>query len=190
MNALLRTLVPAILASVALSAQSSEFGPLMSVAGRSWPEKTRIGVVCDYRYSSEMVADLAQAASPGTVITVADAHSAAAAGAAQRILRNAKVDFTVLMPRDPVFFEGGFPATGLVSGLAHAGIPSVGTRPVGIKQGALFCVGAETGGELLVTNRLVGTVSVILPNRSARLEPFLAGGTEGGVTVNVIHQAE
>jgi hypothetical protein len=71
----------------------------------------------------------------------------------------------------------------------------VGTRPVGLKQGAVFSIGPDTNGELLVTQKLVGTVSVILPNRTAKLElpsQVSAGGSfsSNGVTVNLLQTAE
>lgn len=195
MRSLFHSLAPALLGFTSLAAQSAEFAPLISTAERIWPDKTRIGVVCDYHYSKDMIASLAQAAQPGTIIHVVDTPSATRLASAQNILRNQKVDYLVLLPRDPVFFEGSFPATMLVGHLATSGIPSVGTRPVGLKQGVVFSIGPDTNGELMVTNKLVGTVSVILPNRSARasqpLESMASGiGAAEGVTVNLLQTAE
>jgi len=58
-------------------------------------------------------------------------------------------------------------------------VPSVGTDPRAVAQGAVFSMGDGTHGEIMVTNRLRGTVDVILPpgigySRKASLP--LAGG--------------
>ena len=195
MRSLFHSLAPAILGFTTLAAQGSDFGPLLSVAERTWPEKNHIGVVCNYRASQDQIADMARAASPGTVITVADTYTSRLMQSAQSILRNQKVDYLVLLPRDPVFFEGGFSARMLVQRLAANGIPSVGTRPIGLKQGAVFCIGPDTHGELLVTDKLVGTVSVLLPNRIAKAPvatPLFSTASyyPNGVTVNVLQKIE
>lgn len=193
MTSLLRTLAPALLGLSTLAAQSPEFSPLFSVVERSWPEKNRVGVVCDYQYSKGMVDELAQSAPAGTIIHVIDAPSAARLPAAQTLLHHKNIDYLVLLPRDPVFFEGGFPATMLVGNLALNGVPSVGTRPVGLKQGVVFSIGPDTHGELLVTDKLVGTVSVILPNLSAKADlppPTTETLYPRGVTVNLLRTAE
>lgn len=194
MRSTFHALAPLVLGLSTLAAQSTTFGPVLSVAERTWPEKNRIGVVCNYRSSGDQIADMVQSASSGSVITVVDAASVNATHAAQNILRNHNIDYLVMLPHDPVFFEGGFAATMLVGRLATKGIPSVGTRPIGLKQGAVFCIGPETHGELLVTDKLVGTVSVILPSRVAKvLQPAplfsSASLSPRGATLNLIQSA-
>ncbi|MBK8725468.1 MAG: hypothetical protein IPL96_05280 [Holophagaceae bacterium] len=112
-----------------------------------------------------------------------DARSATHVFSAEAILANRQADFLVLLPRDPIFHEGSFVATQLVRDLALKGMPSVGTSAAALQQGAVFSIGAGTGNQLLVTNRLRGTVSVVLPNRAVA---FAAPVTDGrGVTVEV-----
>lgn len=178
MRKLFPTLASALIGFTSLAAQGTDFRPLLSVTERSWPEKNHIGVVCDYRASQDQVRDLARNAAAGTMITVVDTHSPVHLASAQQLLKQHGVDYVVLMPQDPIFFEGSFHATTLVGRMAGMGIPSVGTRPVGLRQGAVFSIGPETNGELLVTNRLIGTVSVILPNQQARFSaPVALGAT-------------
>ncbi len=55
-------------------------------------------------------------------------------------------------------------------GLARKGMPSVGTTLAALEQGAVFSIGAGTGNQLRVTERLRGTVSVVLPSRTASLQ--------------------
>ncbi len=187
MHPLIRTLAAALVGLSPLAAQGSEFGPLLSVAQRTWPDKTHIGIVCNYAKGQDMVRELARNAAAGTLITVVDTPSAAYLGAARNALMDRHTDYLVVLPRDPVFFEGSYATMVLVNTLASHGVPSVGTRPISLRQGAVFAIGPETGGELMVTDRLIGTVSVILPNQHAGLRPFgPASGSALGATLDLV----
>lgn len=180
-----RSLCSLVLGLAPLAAGSPDFNPLMAVARTTWPEKQHLAVVGNYAAIREDVQALAAAAAPGSRITVVDARTVSSLPAALQILDQRKADFLVMMPRDPIFFEGGVQGTSLVRGLARLGMPSVGTAPVAVRQGAVFAIGARTGGELLVTERLQGTVSVILPSRQAALRPVERYTASNGVTVEV-----
>jgi hypothetical protein len=117
-----------------------------------------------------------------------DTRSASTLNGALQVLNARGADYLVMLPRDPIFFEGGFPATQLVHGLARKGVPSVGTTPMALQQGAVFAIGERTGNQLLVTDRLQGTVSVILPTRvagSVKVESTQAYRTPNGVEVRI-----
>lgn len=152
------------LAGLVLSAE--DFHPLMKATQTTWPEKRHIGVICDYRFSEAQVLALAKAAGEGALITVADARVLDHASAAAAILANRKTDYVVLMPQDRLFRDGSFAATVAVNRLANRGVPALGTTPVALKQGAVFSVGEGTEGQILVTDKLIGTVDVILPDRA------------------------
>jgi hypothetical protein len=149
------------LAGLALSAE--DFQPLMNTTQTTWPEKHHIGVICDYQAHKAQIDALALAAGEGALITVADARRIDQAGAAASLLASHRADFVVLMPHDRYFGDGSFGATVAVNQLARRGVPAIGTTPVALKQGVAFSVGDGTEGQLLVSDRLIGTVHVILP---------------------------
>jgi hypothetical protein len=180
----------AAVALVGLALSAEDFHPVMKATQTTWPEKQHIGVICDYRASEAQVLALAKAAGEGVHITVADTHVADQAGAAATLLANHKADYVVLMPQDRLFRDGSFGATVAVNQLAMRGVPSIGTTPAALKQGAVFSAGEGTGGQILVTDRLIGTVDVILPNRSVTsYKSSLVLRREGMATISV-HRAE
>jgi len=161
-----RTLGTLALALAGLGLQAEDFQPLMKVAKTTWPEKTHLGVICDYRQSQAQVENLAMAAGPEARITVVDVHHFDQASLAAQILANRQANFLVLLPEDRLVRDGSYPATLAVRRLALYGIPAVGTTPKALNQGAVFSMGDGTQGDLLVTNKLIGTVSVILPEKA------------------------
>lgn len=176
------------LAGVALFAE--DFQPLMRTTQTAWPEKRHIGVICNYKENEEDVLALARAAGGGLLITVVDARNPGHASLAATLLANHKTDFVVLMPKDRYFYDGSFGATVAINRLASKGVPSIGTMPVALKQGAVFSMGDGTDGQVLVTDRVIGTVDVILPNRNlASQKSSLVLRREGMATVSV-HQAK
>jgi len=167
----------AILSVVTLGVRAGDFGPLMDAVKASWPEKTHIAVVADYEQSAAEIQDLAQAAGAGTVITVLDTHKHGYYPAAYRVVVNRiKPDYVVLLRHDSTCGEGTPESSWLVGQVAAAGIPSIGTSPVAIRQGAVFAVGNETGNQILVNSEIKGSIHVVLPARdsfrvsAARLE--------------------
>lgn len=173
-----------VLAGLVLSAE--DFQPLMKVTQTTWPEKQHIGVICNYRANEAQVWALAKAAGEGALITVIDARLPDQASVAAAILANHRTDFLVLMPQDRFFRDGSFGATVAVNRLASKGVPAIGTTPVALKQGAVFSVGDGTDGQILVADRLIGTVDVILPNRDlVGQKSSLVLRREGMATVSV-----
>lgn len=181
-----------ILGAVALClagtvAQASEFKPLLEVAQATWPDKHHIGVVCSYRDQAARIEALRQAAGAGTLITVVDARGERDLVPAGNILVARKADYLMLMPGGGAYREGGFLSTGLVRTLASRGVPSVGTSPAAIAQGAVFAVGEKTGFNLLVNERPIGSIDVILPQRG---QVYRAGGGLGEATLNIVSVAD
>lgn len=176
------------LAGVALSAE--DFQPLMKVTQATWPEKQHIGVICNYGANQAQVWDLAKAAGPNATITVIDAHMANQSTTAAILLANQKADYVVLMPGDFNFRDGSFGATVVVNRLASRGVPAIGTSPVALKQGAVFSVGEGTEGQLLVTDRLIGTVDVILPNPEKMSEKAALVLHREGMATVLVHKAK
>ena len=163
MSTLSMTLGTAALTLASLGLQAEDFSSLMQVTKTTWPEKTHIGVVCDYRHSRPQVEALARAAGPESTITVANVQHAEQAKRGVQIVASSKADFLVLLPEDRVIGEGSLAATLAIHRLAQCCIPSVGTTPKALAQGAVFCIGDGTNGEVLVTDRSIGTVTVNLP---------------------------
>lgn len=178
------------LALAGLSLAAEDFRPLMQTTQTTWPGKRHIGVICDYRASAAQVRALAQAAGEGSLITVADTRVPDQANAAASLLAGHQADFVVLMPQDRLFRDGSFGATVAVNRLARQGVPSVGTTPVALRQGAVFSVGEGTEGQLLVTDRLIGTVDVILPDRVAALKKASLVLEEKGMATIAVHASE
>jgi|GEM_PF-1765062 len=155
-------------------AQATDFGPLMDVVRTTWPEKTHIGVVADYRNSREEILFLAMAAGKGNTITVYDVRIPAQVPVARNLLtqkaddqrvKNLKPDYLVLLPSDPLVRDGSPWATYLIDRLAAAGIPTIAATPKALQQGAVFALSEWTGLQLLVADRVIGTVTVDLPKR-------------------------
>lgn len=177
-----------MLAGLALSAE--DFQPLMKATQATWPEKQHIGVICDYRANEAQVLALAKAAGEGALITVADTRSSEQANVAATLLATHQTDFVVLMPQDRYFRDGSFGATLAVNRLAKRGVPSIGTTAVALKQGAVFSVGDGTNGQILVTDRLIGTVDVILPNRAMTSQKGSLVLRREGMATIAVHRAE
>ncbi len=163
MFTLSQTLGAVALALTGLGLQAEDFSSLMQVTGTTWPEKTHLGVICDYANSRAQVEDLARAAGGASRITVVDIRQSEKASLGAQILANHRADFLVLLPKDRFCYDGSFCATLAISRLSMRGIPAIGTTPKALNQGAVFSLGDGTKGELLVTNRLHGTLDVILP---------------------------
>ncbi len=171
----------AILATFVLagtSAHAGDFGPLMDVVRQTWPGRTHIAVVADYASSRDEIQELADAAGEGALITVLDIHDTTDPWRVPRtVLNRLRPDYVVLLSRDPVFREGSPVTTWLVGQTAQAGLPSVGTTPMAVRQGAVFAVGAGTGNELMVNPEIKGSIHVVLPVREtlrpvARVTPL------------------
>ena len=170
----MRTLISmagiAAMALAAVPAQATDFGPLMDVARATWPDKSSIAVVADYDRSSAEIQALARAAGSGRLITVLDTRGRRDLEKAGHLLaQRIKPDFLVLLPDDPQVPDGSFNASFLLGQAAFAGIPALATTPKGVAQGAVIALGAATGMELLVTEKMIGTVEVILPQRGRYL---------------------
>ncbi len=178
------TVAALTLAGFMLSAE--DFQPLMKATQATWPEKRHIGVICNYQANQSDVWALAKAAGKDTLITVVDARTAEQSSAAAFLLANQQADYVVLMPGDRYFRDGSFAATVAVNRLARRGVPAIGTTPVALKQGAVFSVGDGTEGQILVTDRLIGTIDVILPDRvQASEKAALVLHREGMASVSV-----
>ena len=190
MRPLTHSLGVAMLAFASLGLQAEDFQPLMKVTQATWPEKHHIGVLCDYRNSKAEVSALARAAGAGTLITVVDTRRTEQAEAAANLLASHKAAFVVLMPHDRLFRDGSFGATLAVNRLGRRGVPAIGTTPVALNQGAVFSVGDGTRGEILVTQRLIGTVDVILPPRvfyERKLSQLMqAPGDAGSAIISIV----
>ena len=190
MNRISTSLGVAAVVLVGLTLSAEDFQPLMKTTQSTWPEKQHIGVICNYRANEAQVWALAKAAGEGAFITVADTRVADQANAAANLLANHKTDYVVLMPGDRLFRDGSFGATLAVNHLARRGVPSIGTTAVALKQGAVFSVGDGTGGQILVTNRVIGTVDVILPDRAMTSQKGSLILRKEGMATIAVHKAE
>ena len=158
------------LALVGCSLVAEDFSKLMQVVHQSWPDKSHIGVICDYAFSRDAVQKLADSAGPGSYITVMDTRHIDYCARAAIGLSNRNINYMVLIPTDRIAWDGSYGATVGVRMLARKGVPSIGTTNKAVKQGAVFAVGDGTNGEIIVTKELIGTVEVVLPDRYTLLE--------------------
>ncbi len=173
----------AAIALAGMAVQASEFTPLLSVTQATWPGRNHIGVVCDYAVSKDHIEGLRQAAGAGSKITVVDARRESQLPGARAALVDRQADYLVLLPSGGIYSEGNFWSTRLVRSLAMSGIPSIGTSTRSLKQGAVFAVGEGTGWTLQVTDRLVGTISVELPQKG---QVFRGGGSTELATLSIV----
>jgi len=190
MNLITTSLSVAALSLAGLTLSAEDFNPLMKATQTTWPEKKHIGVICNYQASGAQVQALAQAAGAGSLITVIDARKLDQSNVAAFLLTKQNTDFVVLLPNDPLFRDGSFGATVAVNRLAHKGVPVVGTMKAALKQGAVFSVGDGTEGQILVTDRLIGTVDVILPDRMTALAKASLVLTQEGMATIAVHKVE
>jgi hypothetical protein len=180
MNRISASLGLAALVITGASLSAEDFHPLMKTTGATWPQKQHIGVICNYQASQDAVKVLAMAAGTGSFITVVDTRVPEQAAAAASLMASRKADYVVLLPHDRLFRDGSFGATVALSQLARRGVPAIGTTAVALRQGAVFSIGEGTAGQLLVTNRLIGTVDVILPNQSKASDQASYSAPEAG----------
>ncbi|WP_243302133.1 hypothetical protein [Geothrix oryzisoli] len=186
MNRISTSLFVAVAAFAGLALQAEDFQPLMKTSLATWPAKQHLGVICDYRASRDEVMALARAAGEGAFITVVDVRRVEEAALAANLIANHKADYLVLLPGDRLFRDGAFGATLAISHLGQRGVPAIGTTPVALKQGAVFSMGDGTRGELLVTDRLIGTVDVILPSSAMTEKGALVLREAGMATIAVL----
>jgi hypothetical protein len=186
MNRISTSLAVAVAAFAGLALHAEDFQPLLKTTQATWPARQHIGVICDYSASRAEVMALAKAAGEGAFITVADTRRVEQAVPAAHLIANHKADYLVLLPGDRMFRDGSFGATVAISQLGQRGVPAIGTTPVALKQGAAFSLGDGTHGELLVTDRLIGTVDVILPNRELAQKSALVLREKGLATIAVL----
>jgi hypothetical protein len=162
----MRAVIVGALCLVGFAARAVEYGPLMEVVKQTWPERTHLAVIADYRHSREEIQALAEAAGEGNLITVVDVAENFNFQAVPRfVARLIKPDYLVMLRNDSMLRHGALESTWVAGQLAQSGIPSIGTTPMAIRQGALFAVGEETGNELLVTPEVKGTMHVTMPVR-------------------------
>jgi hypothetical protein len=133
--------------------------------------------------------DLARAAGEGALITVADTRRVEHATSAAHVIANRHADYVVLLPGDRMFRDGSFGATVAINRLASRGVPALGTTVTALKQGAAFSIGDGTNGELLVADRLIGTVDVILPNRATLSQKAALVLRQEGMATIAVHAA-
>jgi hypothetical protein len=170
MRTLIRLAGIATAALAGFSAQATDFSPLMEATQSTWPQKTHIGVIADYQHSKEEILALARSAGSGCTITVLDVKTRTQAETAgTQLALRAKPDYVVLLSNDPLLREGDPAATRAIRQVANLGIPAVGTSPQAVRQGAVFSMGAQTGLDVMVTDHMIGTVEVILPQKGRYL---------------------
>ena len=170
MRTLQHSLVAAALslAGAAVSAQATDFSPLMEVARSTWPGQGHIAVVANYKASQSEIEALAMAAGAGMRITVVDTITELGIlPAVQQLRSHVKPAYLVLLPNDPLVRDGSFQASRVIGMLAEKGCPTIATTTKSLAQGAVFALGPGTGMELQVSPHPVGTVHVVLPGRAA-----------------------
>jgi ABC-type uncharacterized transport system substrate-binding protein len=145
---------------------AQDFTPLVQATRTVFPAKHHIGVVCDYTWSQQAVEALANALGGEDRITVVDIRTADHAGRARTVLQNVGAEVLVLLPHDRYVRDGSFAASVLARNLRDQ-IPTVGTSPIALENGAAFAIGADTRHELLVNPNLRGIIGPVQGGSSA-----------------------
>jgi hypothetical protein len=163
---IMRAVVIGSLGLASFAARAVDYGPLLDVVKQTWPTRTHIAVIAAYNHSCDEIQALAEAAGEGSLITVVDvAENFNFLSVPRFVASRVKPDYVVLLRNDSMLRGGALETTWVVGQLAQSGIPSIGTTPMAIRQGALFALGEETGNELLVTPEVKGSMHVTLPVR-------------------------
>ena len=165
-----RTLLFALAAASALLAQ--DFGPVVKVARKAYPDRAHFGTVCNYGISRESVEALLSALPEGTTLTVVDARHPIQIERAAIVLAKRGVELLALMPNDPLVHDGS-PFASLVVHRVRDLIPAFGTSPAALKNGCVMAMGKATNWELLYDPKIRGIIEV------TGAEP-LPMGTKGG----------
>lgn len=157
----MRTFMLSLFTLVGSVLAAEDFRAMAQVVQSTWSASPNLAVACNYASNREAVQRLADAFDGACHITVVDIRHPEQVGPAQSALIRLRPDLMVLLPTDPYVRDGSFTATLLIHGLFQAGIPSAGTSPVALKQGALFAVGEGTVGALLVNDHRVGIIGPV-----------------------------
>lgn len=168
--------------------QANDFKSLLDVVKETWPEQRHIGVICNYGLAENAVKELVEAAGPGVHITVADTRRIDQVWHAANVIRDRWANYVVLLPNGGVVCDGSFGATIAINRLAKLNIPTVATTPRALGQGALFAMGRETNGQLMMGDRLIGVIDVVLPKeiqiiKKASFTPPMGDAGGGRITV-------
>ena len=147
------------LAALASTLPAQDFGPVVRVAGRAYPERNHFGIVCNYGVSRTSVEALLQALPQGTTLTVVDARYPLQIERAATVLTQRGVQLLALMPRDPLVHDGSAFATLVVQAVGEK-IPAFGTRPAALKNGCVMALGQDTNWELLYDPKIRGIIEV------------------------------
>jgi hypothetical protein len=166
MRTLIRMAGIATAALAGFSAQATDFSPLMEAVQSTWPQRTHIGVIADYNHSKDEILALARSAGAGSTITVLDVKTRSQADTCgTQMAVGVRPDYVVLLANDPLIREGEPAAARAIRQVALQGIPTVGTTARAVQQGAVFSMGVGTGLDVMVTDHMIGTVEVILPQK-------------------------
>ena len=155
--------VAAVHVFLALPLSASEFGELVAVLKKTWPERREVAMVCNLSVSQPFVDDLVKAAGTSLRVKVYEVKSPSDIGRVVNKILEAKADLLVLVPSDPVAGDGLKEAEYLIKKLAGSKVPTVATTESGVRQGALIGVGPGTEGVVFVNPRAASVVGLPLP---------------------------
>lgn len=156
-----RTTLALILAA-GLSAFPQELptDAIVRVGRATWPGDITVGVVCDHARSGARVRALQAGFAPGSRILVVDARHPEHLTRACMLLGQAKPEFVLLLPDDPLVHDGSPEAYRVIQSMTARNIPTLATTPAALAQGAWAVAGPATGGVLQVNPALTGSIEV------------------------------
>ncbi|MBL0209519.1 MAG: hypothetical protein IPQ13_01180 [Holophagaceae bacterium] len=135
-------------------AQTNGTDQILQVAGATWPGPHNVGIVCDYSRSKGAVDAMIESFPLGSRIYVADIRQSSHVTSACSVLGKLRPQYVLLLPKDLLVHDGSFNATLVISNMNRRQIPTLGTLPVALSQGAWAVMGPATGNMLQVNPTL------------------------------------
>ena len=152
------TLTTILAAGLAAFSQSNGTDQILQVARATWPGGHTVGIVCSYARSGETIRAMMDAFAPGSSVKVIDVRPGWNMDKACSILGNLRPNYVLLLPNDPVVYDGSFEATKVINRMNQLEIPTLASTPVALSQGAWAVKGPATGNLLQVNPALKGYV--------------------------------
>lgn len=154
------TLTALLATGLAACAQTNSTGQILQVARATWPGPHTVGIVCDYSRSRGAIDAMLDSFPQGSTIHVADTRIAMQVGRACEYLASQHPQYVLLLPVDHLVHDGSFLATQVITNMNQRQIPTLGTTPIALSQGAWAVMGPATGNQLQVNPSLKGYVEI------------------------------
>lgn len=152
------TLTSLLAVGTAAFAQTHTTDQILQVARATWPGPHTVGIICDYSDNRSTIEAMLGSFPQGSTIHVIDTKAGVGIARACTYIGNRHPQYVLLLPEDRLVYDGSFHATQVISNMNRRQIPTLGTTPLALSQGAWAVMGPATGNLLQVNPSLNGYV--------------------------------